>query len=84
MDSYIQKSSLRWSHLKTRKNNEPEMVMTLVMLYYFVIHEYKIILLSQDKNKAIISELIIGIMRAIMPLTYVYPIVAATITNHHF
>jgi hypothetical protein len=41
------------------------------------------VVISQDNNKHIISELIIGLLNALEPLTFIYPIVTATITPHH-
>lgn len=54
-----------------------------MLLLYFAINEYKIVLIAQDHNKHIISELIIGLLTALEPLTFIYPIVTATITPHH-
>ena len=58
--------------------------MTLVLLYYLALSEYKIIILAETSNKHLISELILGLTRALHPLTYIYPIVGTTITPHHF
>jgi hypothetical protein len=54
-----------------------------VLLFYFAISEFKIVLISQDHSKHIISELIIGLLTSLEPLTFIYPIVTATITPHH-
>ena len=58
--------------------------MTLVLLYYLALSEYKIIFIVNSKNKHLISELILALSRALHPLTYIYPIVGTTITTHHF
>lgn len=58
--------------------------MTLILLYYLALCEYKIILIANTRNKHIISQLILALTRALHPLTYIYPIVGTTITHHHF
>lgn len=83
MDHYLERSSLRWTLLKKGKVKEQKCFQTLVLLFYFAISEYKIIIIAQNHNKHIISELIVGLLSALDPLTFVYPIVTATITPHH-
>lgn len=83
IDHYLERSSLRWSLLKKHKSKDQKCFLTLVLLFYFSLCEYKIILISQNPNKHIISELIIGLLAAIEPLPFIYPIVTATITPHH-
>ena len=53
------------------------------MLFYFALGEQKIIVLGETRNRHIISELMVGLVHALSPLTYIYPIVAATISPHH-
>jgi hypothetical protein len=65
------------------KSKEQKLIPTLVLMFYFAINEYKIIMLANTVNKHIISELSMGLLQALTPLTYTYPIVAATITSHH-
>ena len=53
------------------------------MLYYFALSEQRIVLLAEIANRHIISELMVGLLHSVKPLTYIYPIVAATVSHHH-
>lgn len=54
-----------WSIVKRTKSKDQKLFYSLVLLYYFAIHEYKIIILAKTENKQFISELIIGLIRAL-------------------
>jgi hypothetical protein len=71
-----------WSLVK--KGRDQELIQTIILLYYLAMLEYKIVLLANAKNRHLISELVLGLTRALQPLTYIYPIVGTTITSHHF
>lgn len=82
MDDYLQRCETLWSSV--RRGKQKRLFLTLVLLYYLALSEYKIIILAKNNKKHLISELNLGLMKALEPLTFVYPIVGTTITPHHF
>ena len=52
-------------------------------MYYFALSEHRIVLLAKSPGRSAISELMVGLIYALKPLTYIYPIVAATLSPHH-
>lgn len=84
LNRYLELSSLRWSMIKFKsKSKEQKLIPTLIMLFFFALSEHKIIIISKTENKHVLSELTVGLLYSLNPLTYIYPIVAATITSHH-
>ena len=54
-----------WSIVKKTKSKDQKLFYSLLLMYYFAIHEYKIIVLARTENKHFISELAIGLIRAL-------------------
>ena len=71
------------SMVKDKKKHQ-KFLMTSILLYYFAISEYKIVILSTSRNRPSISQVMLGLLKSLEPFTYIYPIVGATITPHHF
>lgn len=82
IETYLQRSTLLISSVKKGKDHRT--FITLILLYCLTLSEYKIVILSKCDKKNLFSELTLGLMKSLQPLTYIYPIVGTTITAHHF
>lgn len=58
-------------------------MLILSVLLFYVINDYKIIVIGKKEKGYIMSEVIVALKNALLPIQYTYPIIFASISENH-